>query len=192
MDENKWNWSTEALKRHMANVAFWLDKLHIIRTYSLNETASNSSDLEANKCWSMAGMAESKITQRAPSHLKPVRRQVDLGLWRIWTKALWLLPLQCGYPNTCDNADHLPVKSGPLSRHLEPCRRETAGNSHRMPCKHPIFCFAKQWWESLRLKFNCTPGKRTLLVHHECDITSKHEKGSDHITGLRQWGKSFR
>ena len=26
-------------------------------------------------------------------------------------------------------------------------------------------------WEWLRLKFNCTPGKRMMLVHHECDFT---------------------
>ena len=49
----------------------------------------------------------------------------------------------------------------------------------------PHFLLAKQWWESLRLKFNCTPGKRTMLVHHEWGITSKHEKDSDKITRLR-------
>ena len=111
MDENKWNWSTEGLKN---TCSLWTRKTPFAPTqWNCFQLHLWHSDLEANKCLRMVGMAGSIITQRALSHLKSVE-QVDVDLSRIWTKALWLLPTkrQRGYPNTyVHNADHLLVKS---------------------------------------------------------------------------------
>ena len=90
----------------------------------------------------------------------------------------------CGYPDICCDIGHLRVK--PFTEW--PFRTGCAATvwENVKPSKYVRhFLLAKQWWESLRLKFNCTPGKRTMLVHHEWDITSKHEKGSGKTIGLR-------
>ena len=109
----KWNWSTET----------WKDT----SCFSTRQTTQFAptqwkcfqfqrwhTGLEAKKCWSMAGVAESIVTQRALSHLKSVE-QVDVDLSRIYTKTWWRLPSerQHGCPKAfVRNADHLRVKFG--------------------------------------------------------------------------------
>ena len=97
------------------------------------------------------------------------------GLSRIYTKALWLLPTtrQRGYPHTCvHNADHLLVKSDTKSPFGTRQKKNCLGKYKAFHVCGLLSANHKSW-EWLRLKFNCTPGKRMMLVHPECDFTSE-------------------
>ena len=143
----KWNWSTETLKDSCFSTrpttqfaptqwkCFQFQRWH--------------TGLEAKKCWSMAGVAESIVTQRALSHLKSVE-QVDVDLSRIWTKTLWLLPSerQHGCPKAfVRNADHLRVKFGMKSafgtRQNWNCSQPPYGKEQSLPCMWSSICRSK-------------------------------------------------
>ena len=88
-------------------------------------------------------------------------------------------------PGHCCDVGHLwviPSTKLPFGTRCTATVRENT-----KPSKYvPHFLLAKQWWEWLRLKFNCTPGKRTMLVHHERDFTWAVLKRSFILQGRKE------